>query len=58
MDMPKKSPAPTPATDTGSHRPCFDSKDLLRGASAVEIDHAGQLYLLRVTRENKLILTK
>ena len=25
---------------------------------AFEIEHAGQCYLLRVTRENKLILTK
>jgi hemin uptake protein HemP len=30
----------------------------LQGASSVEIEHAGQCYLLRVTRENKLILTK
>ena len=30
----------------------------MRGAPAVEIEHAGQRYLLRVTRENKLILTK
>ena len=34
------------------------SAELLKGASSVEIQHAGQRYLLRVTRENKLILTK
>ena len=34
------------------------SEQLLRGATTLEIDHAGQRYLLRVTRENKLILTK
>ena len=58
MNMPPKPPAPTPIADSNTHRPCFDSKDLLCGGSAVEIDHAGQRYLLRVTRENKLILTK
>ena len=39
-------------------RPCIDSKTLLKGTSALEIEHAGQRYVLRVTRENKLILTK
>lgn len=34
------------------------SEQILRGANTVEIEHAGQRYLLRVTRENKLILTK
>ena len=38
--------------------PRIDSSQLLQGATVVEIDHAGQRYLLRVTRENKLILTK
>ncbi len=38
--------------------PRVDSSQLLQGATVVEIDHAGQRYLLRVTRENKLILTK
>jgi hemin uptake protein HemP len=31
---------------------------LFGGHQAVEIEHAGQRYLLRITRENKLILTK
>lgn len=39
-------------------RPRIDSSQLLQGANTLEIDHAGQRYLLRVTRENKLILTK
>lgn len=54
---PKSPPCPTPATSPDS-RPRLDSREILRGSSAVEIDHAGQRYLLRVTRENKLILTK
>ena len=41
-----------------SPRPRVDSESLLQGAATLEIDHGGQLYLLRVTRENKLILTK
>lgn len=45
--------APQPAD-----RPCIDSKTLLRGTTAVDIEHAGQRYVLRITRENKLILTK
>ena len=34
------------------------SGELFQGGSTVEIEHAGQRYLLRITRENKLILTK
>jgi hemin uptake protein HemP len=49
---PLRSAAPRPA------RPPVSSEQLLRGATTLEIDHAGQRYLLRVTRENKLILTK
>jgi hemin uptake protein HemP len=54
------TPAPDQPTTapTSAPRPRVDSKALLQGATAVEIDHAGQRYLLRVTRENKLILTK
>lgn len=50
------TPHPLPALD--SERPRVDSNDILRGNTAIEIEHAGQRYLLRVTRENKLILTK
>lgn len=49
------SQAPAQASQS---RACIDSEQILRGKSAVEIEHAGQRYLLRVTRENKLILTK
>ena len=54
------SPAdsPAPATQAVLPRRRLQSEQLLQGAAAVEIDHGGQLYLLRVTRENKLILTK
>jgi hemin uptake protein HemP len=36
----------------------IQSVDLFRGTRVVCIEHDGQRYLLRVTRENKLILTK
>jgi len=39
-------------------RPRLSSADILQGQASAEIEHAGQCYLLRVTRENKLILTK
>lgn len=35
-----------------------DSRDLFRQGTTLHIDHAGHRYVLRVTRENKLILTK
>jgi hemin uptake protein HemP len=54
---PKSPPTPQPAANPDP-RPRLDSQEILGGNSAVEIDHAGQRYLLRVTRENKLILTK
>lgn len=41
-----------------SIRPRVSSTDILQGQACAEIEHAGQCYLLRVTRENKLILTK
>ena len=56
MNNPAKPLAPSsPPPQT---LPRFESSQLLQGANVVEIEHAGQRYLLRVTRENKLILTK
>ncbi|PKO87212.1 MAG: hemin uptake protein HemP [Betaproteobacteria bacterium HGW-Betaproteobacteria-10] len=57
MNLPP-SPEPTPPAGMTETRPRIDSEMILGGATTVEIDHAGQRYLLRVTRENKLILTK
>ncbi|MBP6626837.1 MAG: hemin uptake protein HemP [Arenimonas sp.] len=36
----------------------FDSRQLMRGAREVLIHHAGQVYRLRHTRSDKLILVK
>jgi hemin uptake protein HemP len=58
MNNPSKPPCQNPPSAPSNDRPRIDSGTLLQGASAVEIEHAGQRYLLRVTRENKLILTK
>ncbi|MFC5300772.1 hemin uptake protein HemP [Azospira restricta] len=38
--------------------PRVDSSQLLRGRRTVEIEHGEQTYTLRVTKDNKLILTK
>lgn len=38
--------------------PVADSQDLLRGGSQLRILHAGQIYILRQTKDKKLILTK
>lgn len=58
MNPQPKSPHACPPAENTAERPRVDSEQLFRGAPAVEIEHAGQRYLLRVTRENKLILTK
>jgi hemin uptake protein HemP len=38
--------------------PVLTSSRLFGGAQTLFIEHAGQRYTLRITRENKLILTK
>ena len=38
--------------------PRLQSQDLFRQSNVVHIEHQGQLYLLRRTRQGKLILTK
>lgn len=36
----------------------YDSRDLFRGRQEILIDHADHTYRLRITRQDKLILTK
>lgn len=38
--------------------PVIDSRELFQGSRQVQILHAGRVYVLRQTRDNKLILTK
>jgi hemin uptake protein HemP len=42
------------------HLPALElsSQELFRNGNTVRIEHAGQTYWLRLTRGNKLILTK
>jgi hemin uptake protein HemP len=51
---------PVLAKKPGPHEnvPCIKSAELMRDQRMIAIDHCGQRYTLRVTRENKLILTK
>ena len=59
MKAPPTPVKPLPSADSqATTKLPVSSEQLLRGATTLEIDHAGQRYLLRVTRENKLILTK
>ena len=58
MEAQTKPPLSTTLADSNTARPRIESEEILRGNTTVEIEHAGQRYLLRVTRENKLILTK
>lgn len=36
----------------------YDSRDLFQGRQEILIEHAGHAYRLRITRQDKLILTK
>lgn len=58
MNIQLQQPPAAPPAESTTDRPRIESQQLLRGAQTIEIEHAGQRYLLRVTRENKLILTK
>lgn len=48
--------APRDPTSDGAHH--IDSTRLLAGARELVIEHLGQRYYLRLTRNDKLILTK
>lgn len=58
MNQPPNHTTSTQAVEKSEGRRRIASQEILGGAACVEIEHAGQRYLLRVTRENKLILTK
>lgn len=52
------APSLLPTTSDTSEIRSINSQQLLGGQNMLRIEHAGQRYILRVTRENKLILTK
>lgn len=58
MNNPTTPPESTGSSAAGTSPPRIESEDIFKGTNTVEIEHAGQRYLLRITRENKLILTK
>lgn len=51
---------PAPAADSEAGRPelCISSRSLFGNASEIFIRHCGSEYRLRITRQDKLILTK
>lgn len=49
---------PVPAAVRQPDLPRVHSRDLLQGSSLILIEHGGDRYYLRMTRNNKLILTK
>ena len=59
---PAFEPSTAAQTDSPSklapEQPRVDSRRLLAGGRELVIDHAGQEYRLRLTRNDKLILTK
>jgi hemin uptake protein HemP len=61
MDTPALRPAPSATTGkapAAPARPPLDSGALFAGGGEVVIRHGAELYRLRLTRQNKLILTK
>lgn len=52
------TPGPEPTTTTPVAPPVIDSASLLKGRREVRIDHGSCIYTLRLTRGDKLILTK
>jgi hemin uptake protein HemP len=57
--LPQSQPCQTAsAVDKVRDLPRIQSHDLLRGNNLILIEHAGDRYYLRMTRNNKLILTK
>lgn len=56
-DAYSRSTAPAPRAAPSTQRQ-FDSRTLFGGAQEIRIEHYGQEYRLRQTRNGKLILTK
>lgn len=53
-NKPQAEPRPAPLRPAAAR---ISSHDLLQHGKAVEIEHEGKIYELRLTRLNKLILT-
>lgn len=55
-NAPRSNSASTSSPSNGTHR--IESQRLLAGGRELVIDHAGRQYRLRLTRNDKLILTR
>ncbi|MET0105026.1 MAG: hemin uptake protein HemP [Sedimenticola sp.] len=53
-----ESGTPESTTHSGTETPLLNSRELFAQHNQVMIDHLGERYVLRVTRQGKLILTK
>jgi hemin uptake protein HemP len=53
-----KKPSDTPAFPVTHTGLTLHSRELFRQGAVVQIRHRGQIYMLRLTRQDKLILTK
>jgi hemin uptake protein HemP len=51
-------PSETPSYASGTHRKRVTTTDLMGGGHKLVLLHAGQEYILRITKTGKLILTK
>lgn len=49
---------PEPREDHPRKPPTYTAEDLTDGGNQAWIEHSGQIYVLRITRAGKLILTK
>ncbi len=56
-EPPHAPPYTTPAATLGAN-PVYPSQRLFQGGNVVWIEHEGERYTLRRTRQGKLILTK
>jgi len=56
--MSEHDKTPASSANNGAHQPQLSSSELFRHGNTVCIEHQGQQYWLRLTRSNRLILTK
>ncbi len=54
----KTANQPAKAASKRTVEKSYDSRDLFCGRQEILIEHAGHAYRLRITRQDKLILTK
>jgi hemin uptake protein HemP len=58
MESDQTQPIITLTPGENGQPPLVDTQQLFQDQNTLRIAHEGNLYLLRITRENKLILTK